>query len=174
LADLDGRSVKALARDVLQVASRFDVLVIDTGAGVSDQVMQFLSMADQVAVVSTPALAATLDAYGLIKVARSIRVRGVLKLLINQVEDERQARSVYEKISACCRQFLAYTPGYLGHLVKDALVEAESYKRCPVVQTHPESPCARQLASLAGAVVPGRPGTTERDGEPDLVQLLSG
>src|SRR5205823_5140282 len=64
LADLSPHVLEALGRELLRVAANFDVLVMDTGAGISNAVMQFLGLAQDTIVVATPNLAATLDAYG--------------------------------------------------------------------------------------------------------------
>ena len=70
LADVDERVISRLGDELMGLANDFDILLIDTGAGISAQVMHFLALAHEMIVVTTPNLAAILDAYGVIKVAR--------------------------------------------------------------------------------------------------------
>ena len=81
LADLPPESIARLGHELAALGEAFDVMIIDTGAGISSQVTRFLAMADEIVVVTTPNIAATLDAYGVIKVMREEAMRGNVHLL---------------------------------------------------------------------------------------------
>ncbi len=149
LADLKADFVTFLGRELQKLGAHFDAIVIDTAAGISTHVMHFVRLADEVAVVVTPNLASTLDAYSLIKVARQEQVPGRVGLLVNLVADAAQADHVFGKISSCAQQFLGFAPERWGHLVRDPLLELSSQRREPYVLAHPQAENTRLFDEAA-------------------------
>ena len=149
LADLDARSLDALGRQLLRVASAFDVLLIDTGAGVAPSVMNFLALAHDAVVIATPNLASTLDAYGVIKVAHEQRLRARLHILVNEADDETQASAVTARVAGCASRFLQITPGDLGFLRRDAAFEQANQQRRPLQLAQPTGTLGQRIAQIA-------------------------
>ena len=156
LADLDARAIEFLGSELRRLATTFDVLVLDTGAGISSQVMQFLALADETIVVATPNLAATLDAYGVIKATREAGLDARIHVLVNQAADGTEADSVLSRISGCAERFLQFTPGSLGSLRRDDAFEVANHNRRPLVLAHPESENARRIIAMAARLAPAR------------------
>ncbi len=152
LAEIDPRALERLLRELERIGKSFDILLIDTGAGISPHVTQFLAAADDIVIVTTPNIASTLDAYGVIKVSREARMRGRLHVVVNQAEDEKQSQAVYEKISGCAERFLGGRPSNLGWLARDPAVEEANQARTPLLSSRPEHPNARKLQQMAGAL----------------------
>lgn len=148
LADLRPSQIEALSRELMSVAADYDVLIIDTGAGISSAVMHFLGLAGDIVVVATPNLAATLDAYGLIKVARENRLAARLHVVINQSENESDAARAADRITACASRFLHYTPASLGWLLRDNAVERANQNRCPLQIADPSHPNAQRIRKI--------------------------
>lgn len=157
LADLHTGVIEALGRELLRVAADFDVLVIDTGAGISASVTHFLALVQETVVVAAPSLAATLDAYGVVKAVHENRLRTHLHVLINQAEDDAQAARVLERITGCANRFLQRSLATIGSLPRDAAFEQANHSRRPLVLTHPESRSAARLAEIAALLVPTDP-----------------
>ena len=149
LADLDARVITHLGHELARLADDFDVLLIDTGAGISAQVMQFLTLAHEMIVVATPNLAATLDAYGVIKVAREACLPAQISILVNQTEDEAEAAAIFARLSGCAHRFLQFLPASLGSLRRDPAVEAANQSRQPLVLAQPASENARRFTAMA-------------------------
>jgi flagellar biosynthesis protein FlhG len=149
LADLSPVVLEALGRELLRIAADFDVLVMDTGAGVSASVMRFLGLAQDAIIVATPNLAAILDSYGVIKLIHENRLGARMHLLINQAADEGQAARVQERIAGCASRFLQHAPGDLGCLFHDSVVEQCNQSRHPLVLAHPEHVNAQRIAAIA-------------------------
>lgn len=149
LADVSASTLEKLGRDLLHAAAPYDVLLIDTGAGISMSVMHFLRMAQDAIVVATPNLAATLDAYGVMKLVRENRLSARLHLLINQADDEAQAARALERIAGCAGRFLQCTPRDLGFLFRDAAVEAASQSRIPLLLAQPDHINTRRIMEIA-------------------------
>jgi flagellar biosynthesis protein FlhG len=149
LADLDYRAMDFLGAELRRMATAFDVLVLDTGAGISAQVMQFLALADDVVVVATPNLAATLDAYGVVKAAHEAQLAAAMHVLVNQADDGVQADTVFTRISGCAERFLQITPGSLGSLRRDDALDASNQSRHPLLLAHPGCENSRRFLAIA-------------------------
>lgn len=149
LADLSERVLDTLGRELMRVAAGFDILLIDTGAGVAPAVMHFLALAHDAIVIATPNLASTLDAYGVIKVAHEQRLRTRLHLLVNEADDETQAAAVSARVAGCAQRFLQITPGDLGFLRRDPAFEQSNQQRRPLVLAQPASAHAQRITQIA-------------------------
>jgi flagellar biosynthesis protein FlhG len=161
LADLASGSIEALCRDLAGLARAYDVLVLDTGAGISAQVLKFLAMAGEIVVVTTPNLAAVLDAYGVIKAAREARLTGRIGLLVNQAGAPAEVETVYRRIRGCAERFLQFAPALLGSLARDTAFEASNQSRLPLALSAPENPNAARLSEIAHHLIDRPPTACE-------------
>ncbi len=149
-----------------------DVLIIDTAAGIGPNVTNFVAAADLALVVATPEPTAIADAYALIKcvAARRYEVRdgparrggGVglasrcpanLALLINQVADGAEARSVHARIGAVCDRFLALKVRLAGWIAQDLRVADSVRARRPFVLHAPRTQATRDILRLAESLL---------------------
>lgn len=149
LADLDLRWMEHLQGELSRLCGSYEQVILDTGAGISSQVVRFLGLADEILIVVTPNLSSILDAYGVIKTARREQLKAQLTLLVNQARDESQALDVAARIEACARRFLDFAPGYAGYLLSDPAVEESHQQRRALVVTRPDGDNSRMLAHLA-------------------------
>src|SRR5690606_17997499 len=97
----------------------FDVLLIDTAAGLSDSVLTFSDAAQRVAVVVCDEPAALTDAYGLIKALRRQRPTIGIDVLANMVDDDAHGRALHGKLARVAERFLGFVPGYHGAVPHD-------------------------------------------------------
>jgi flagellar biosynthesis protein FlhG len=149
MAELGAPVLEALGRELLRVASEFDVLILDTGAGISPSVTHFLALAQDTVVVATPNLASTLDAYGVIKLAHESQLATRIHVLINQADNEHQAARVLDRIAGCANRFLNSTLSTLGFLERDPSIEQSNQSRRPLALTDPGSVSALRIAEIA-------------------------
>jgi len=96
-----------------------DVLLIDTAAGISSNVMYFNVTAQEIIVVVTPEPTSITDAYALMKVMSLKYSEKKFNLLVNMVSGEDEAKDVYRQLSMVSRQFLDISIEYLGHIPRD-------------------------------------------------------
>ncbi|MBL4575801.1 MAG: MinD/ParA family protein [Opitutaceae bacterium] len=126
-----------------------DLILIDTGAGVGPNVLGFLVAADQILVVTTPEPTAITDAYAVIKTVCRHGEDLDIRLLVNMVRDEREARAVYDRVAGVCNRFLGVAPRYAGHILSDPRVPHAVRRRQPFVLEHPASPASMCMHRLA-------------------------
>ena len=140
-----GRLHAALA----ELADTTDVLLVDTATGIADNVVSWLETADQVLVVTSPDPAAVVDAYAVIKLIQRLDPAKRLEILVNDVSDEAEARSVHARLDAAVREFLRTELELFGHVVHDPALADAVRRREPIVTLHPDAPASRCFRRLA-------------------------
>ncbi|GAB4197090.1 MAG: MinD/ParA family protein [Phycisphaeraceae bacterium] len=154
-----------LMEQMRDLECRADLILIDTGAGIGPNVLGFLLAVDQILVVTTPEPTAITDAYAVIKTtareARGRRDALDIRLLVNQVRDDREARQVYDRVAGVCKKFLSITPRYAGHVTADPRVSHAVRRRQPFVLEHPTTSASMCLHRLAHRI--DRHASTPRD-----------
>lgn len=100
----------------------YDVIIIDTGAGISDTVMHFNRVADQVVVVTTPEPHSLTDAYAMIKVLAEGKATREPGLLVNMARSSEEGLKVFERLADVSGRFLNLRVNYLGHVPMDPAV----------------------------------------------------
>lgn len=138
--------------DELSTLSDADVIIIDTSAGVSNNVLSFVAAADDAIIVTTPEPTAITDAYGIIKIiATEIdNLNLSLKLIVNRVKSVTEGKKVSERVINIASQFLNLKVDYLGYVYDDNSVQQAILKQKPFVALDPKgkaSICIRQLTS---------------------------
>jgi flagellar biosynthesis protein FlhG len=142
-----------LVESFANLDSDTDFFLIDTAAGISRNVIHFLLSSEEVIVVSAPEPTAIVDAYAVIKIilmedpAKSIRV------LINSVETELEAREVFRQINSVVKRFLNRDVAYLGHVERDPHVTQAVRSQVLVSSRFPDAPASRCFRNLAVSVV---------------------
>lgn len=136
--------------DVMQSLEQdYDTLLIDTGAGISDEVTWLNSSAGEIVVVVTPEPTSIADAYALIKVMNQKHKIKDFRLLVNQIRSEAEALKVYQQITAVSDRFLNVSIDYLGHVLWDDLWTHAIRQRKPIVSAFPGSVVAKNFDKLA-------------------------
>jgi flagellar biosynthesis protein FlhG len=125
------------------------LLLLDTGAGIGAAVLRLVALAHEMIVITTPNLAATLDAYGVIKAAHEARVPAIVRVLVNEADDEAMAGVVFGRIKGCAERFLGTAPRMLGWLPAEPAFEEANRQRRPLVVANPEHPCSQRIREQA-------------------------
>jgi flagellar biosynthesis protein FlhG len=141
--------VPACLRSVIEeLARRFDVLIIDTGAGIGANSVGFASLASEVLLVTTPDPTSLRDAYAMAKVLNKRAGVDEIALVANQVASEAGGLEVYERLLGIAQRFLSLELRYLGCIPKDETVARAVASGHPYVIGAPHSKAARALESL--------------------------
>ena len=138
-----------LMQEMAQLEAEADVVLIDTGAGVSPNVLSFLVAVDQVLVVTSHEPTAITDAYALIKTLTRQRHTADVGLIANMVRDANEGRSVADRITTVCRQFLQVKTHFAGHVVRDPRVARSVQQRQPLSLAAGKSPAGACFTELA-------------------------
>ena len=149
-----------LLAEVDGLEDSFDVLLVDTAAGISANVLYFTAAAADALVVITPEPTALTDAYALVKVLATRYGRREFLVAVNMAAGAADAEAAFRRLARVAERFLRVRLEYQGYVpYDDALPRAVRHQR-PVVLAAPGSPASQGLAALAGRLAlrsPGRP-----------------
>jgi flagellar biosynthesis protein FlhG len=138
--------------DELSHLDNADVIIIDTSAGVSNNVLSFVAAADEAIIVTTPEPTAITDAYGIIKIiATEIDNLNLgLKLIVNRVKSVTEGKKVAERVINIAGQFLNLKVDYLGYVYDDAAVQQAVLKQKPFTAVDPNGKAAICVQHIVG------------------------
>ena len=141
----------------------YDIIIIDTGAGIANNVLQFVSAADEVYVVTTPEPTAITDAYGIIKIITTeLPDREMnIKLLVNRVHSADEGKRISERIINIVGQFLNKKVDYIGFVYDDPVVQASVIRQKPFIVVNPTSKPAQCIKHIVGRIEKSDTGTAE-------------
>lgn len=139
-----------------------DFVLVDTGAGISSNVLYFNAASDENIVIATREPTSITDAYALIKVLARDHGTKYFKLVVNMVESEKEAKSVYASLGGAIDRFLGNVViEYLGYIPFDQNLQKAVLKRSTVIEHAPQSPSAISIGRLAKKIAESklRPGS---------------
>jgi len=168
LADLSEFQRAALLKELAMLEGDNDTIIVDTGAGIGANVLNFATAADTTLVVTAPEPTAITDAYAVIKLLVQHGYQGKICVVVNMAPNRQEARATYQRISTVARRFLGAKVLDAGYVLIDARVREAVRKREPFVLAHPSCPASRCMAALAtklsagGALVERKEGFFRR------------
>ena len=148
--------------DFLRIMSglvpHYDVVLLDTGAGISDVVLFAVSLASEVLVVATPEPTSLTDAYATIKVLASQQKRQTIRVVVNQTARLGDGRAITVQLQQVLDRFVTNASGkqlkliVMGDIPADPSVRQAVMRRQLLMQTMPGCPAALAIAQLAAKV----------------------
>lgn len=133
----------------------YDVVLLDTGAGISDVVLFAVSLASEVIVVATPEPTSLTDAYATIKVLVGQQKRQNIRMVINQTARLGDGRAITVQLQQVLDRFVVSEPGrpikliHMGDIPADPSVRQAIMRRQLLMQTTPGCPAAMAISQLA-------------------------
>jgi len=152
LANLSDRERYGLFSAIDRLEDRFDVLIIDTAAGITSNAVAFASAAREVVLVATPEPTSLADAYAMAKVLCSRCKVPRVRVLANMVTSAREGEWVFQKLASLTDRFLDIGMDYLGFIYRDGAVPASVLRGRPFNLAEPDSPASRCVAAIAAKV----------------------
>lgn len=137
-----------------------DIILVDTGAGIAQNVLHFVSSADEVIVVTTPEPTAVTDAYAIIKTASAQHHQVKMYLVVNRVHSKNEAGDVVTSLTRACQRFLAVSIAELGFIQEDVSVGKAVRQQKPFYLLYPAAPASRCIDDIARTLL--APANRER------------
>jgi flagellar biosynthesis protein FlhG len=132
---------------------QFDIMIVDTEAGISENVTYFTVAAQEIFVVVTPEPTSITDAYALIKLLATRYSEHHFKVLVNMAKDSEDALEVFRKLANVAGRFLDISLDYLGCVVKDEKVVEAVKRQKAVTELFPDSEAAHCFSTIAKRVI---------------------
>lgn len=132
-----------------ELADRFDLVLVDSGAGIGNNVLFFVGVAQEIILVITPEPTSLVDAYAAVKVLSQEMGLKDFSVVVNSVVDEMAARDVFQKLVALADRFLSVRIRHLGYVTRDENVHRAVMAQRPVADLFAQAPASRALGRVA-------------------------
>lgn len=135
-----------------ETLSSADIVIIDTSAGISNNVLGFVEAADEVLIVTTPEPTAITDAYGMIKIIATETdcLKLNLKMVVNRVHTAAEGARISDRMTTIVGQFLNCKVEYMGFIYDDPIVSQSVIRQKPFIISEPTSKpaiCVKHLVN---------------------------
>jgi flagellar biosynthesis protein FlhG len=156
LANLSDGQVHKILSQVVLFDKWADIILIDTGAGLHRNVLNFVVAADEVIIITTPEPTAIADAYAMMKAYAAHYGRAPLRLVVNRVLAMDEGQAVVDKLGKVSQRFLGVGIANLGLIYEDPNVLKAVKSQVPVVVAHPDTVSSRCIDHIAQRLLYGK------------------
>ena len=136
MSNLSRDYLNYIIKNLVELDAITDIVIVDTGAGISDAVLEFLVASGEIILVTTPEPTSITDSYSLLKaLQRHARFRQEdtkVKMLANRVEKETEGVTLYNKLNAVVTRYLKLPMTYLGYIPQDSQLTKAVMQQMPV------------------------------------------
>ncbi len=150
--NLDSSQKMRLLDGLDAMQNHFDFVLIDTEAGISENVTYFNTAAQEILVITTPEPTAITDAYALMKLLSTQYHEKHFNLVVNQIESEDDALDVYRKLTMVANRYLDISIDYLGSIPEDRQMVESIRKQKVISELYPGSKITQAFHQLAGRI----------------------
>lgn len=149
LVKLDKTQLVDLLMKLGRLDEEADIILIDTGAGLSDNVISFVHAAKEVILVTTPEPTSITDAYALIKTITHKDKTKNIKVVVNRADNATEAFNLLDKLNVVTQKFLGVKLQKLGYILNDACVVKAVKIQQPFVVSFSKSEASKNINEIA-------------------------
>lgn len=172
LMNISKKKLENLVFQLQKLENHADFIIIDTGAGISETVLNFVNSSDEVILITTPEPTSLTDVYVMIK---TLKINGgykKLNVVINKVENSIEADEVFERLSKVANKFLNTKIEKLGFLNYSKLVTQSVKSQDPLVLLYPNSSIAKKINGIALKISGSKHDSSDEVGVSKFVSRL--
>jgi flagellar biosynthesis protein FlhG len=155
LIEISSEQLNKLINELYKLEEYADFILIDTGAGLSNMVLNFVNAANEIIIVTTPEPTSLTDAYAMIKAITMYGNHEKLNVIINGVEDNNEGDEVLRKLNRVVERFLKASIVGLGYIYKSRLVVDSVKNQRPFTLLYPNSDVSKKINSIAINLISG-------------------
>ena len=159
LNNLTRDQILSVVSKLSELDSMADIVLIDTGAGISDSVMEFVLASPEVLLITTPEPSSLTDSYSLIKTLYRNPdfnyKETIINVIANRVNSAAEGQAVFDKFSSVVSKFLNWNVNYLGLIPQDPDVERAVRQQQVVSLYDPQAESSQAFAKIAESLVSG-------------------
>ena len=157
MSNLNRGYLSCIIQNLAQLDSIADIIIVDTGAGISDAVLEFLVASDEILLITTPEPTSITDSYSLLKAlyrhSRFDSENTKIKLVANRVEKESEGRILYDKLNTVVERYLKVPVLYLDCVPEDSHLSRSVMQQVPVSLHNPNARSALAYERIAGKLL---------------------
>ena len=159
LNNLHKEQIVYLVNAINELNDMADFIIIDTGAGISDQVMEFVLASPEILLVTTPEPSSLTDSYSLLKTLYKnpnfTASKSRVHVIANRVTSYEDGKGVFDKLNSVVAQFLQGNLNYLGMIPQDLAIDRAVRQQKTVTLNEPNSNAAKAFKVLANNLLDG-------------------
>ena len=175
LLKLDKSQLAYMIEKLYELDRLADIIIIDTGAGISDAVLDFVIASNEVLLVTTPEPTAITDAYAVLKAIKR-RDPGVydkeINLLVNRTEYQQEGNEIFNKLNKVTNKYLDLELTNIGSLPNDKSLVKAVVEQKPVTMLFPKAHVTRGFEILADRMINGTPADNKQRGLGNLFSTI--
>ena len=137
----------------LEELDEFDYILMDTGAGVSKDILSFISVSEELIIITTPEPTSLTDAYSLIKASDYFKLKDKAKIIVNKAYTQEEGRNTYNKFEKTVNKFLKIQIEYLGCILEDKKLVQSVRQQKPFVMLYPNCDASKCIETIAMNIV---------------------
>ena len=157
MSNLSRDYLNYIIQNLVELDEMADTIIVDTGAGISDAVLEFLVASGEILLVTTPEPTSITDSYSLLKALRRhprySPEASQIKVLANKVFGEAEAEALYEKLEAVVGRYLKMPISYLGMIPQDTQLAKAVMQQMPVSLDNPRARSAVAYETIAARLM---------------------
>ncbi len=150
---ISGDRLIQIINEIVQMEKNFDFILIDTPAGISDEVIKILGYSDDYILVVTPEPTSIMDAYAVVKLVYYQTGKSNVKLIVNNVNSSVDPVDVANRLSFASEKFLGVKINYIGSIPYDPAVSKSVMLQKPFVELFPRSNASVALKKIASNLI---------------------
>lgn len=159
LSNLNREYLNYIIQNLVKLDSIADVIIVDTGAGISDAVLEFLVASGEIILVTTPEPTSITDSYSLLKALkrhpRYDEEMTQIKVLANRVEHPQDGKNLFQKLGVVVSRYLKIPLTYLGAIPQDAQLSDAVMRQMPVSLQNENAKSARAFHEITQVLMFG-------------------
>lgn len=175
MSNLSRDYLNYIIQNLVQLDAIADIIIVDTGAGISDAVLEFLVASGEILLVTTPEPTSITDSYSLLKALyrhpRFDENATKVKMVANRVEKEEEGEILFHKLNAVVSRYLKIPMSYLGSIPEDIQLSRAVMQQEPVSLQNPTAKSSVAYEKIAGRLL-GRE-ETERQPKRGMTAFFS-
>lgn len=130
-----------------------EYIILDTGAGISRDVLAFITCCEELITITTPEPTSLTDAYSLLKAINHFKLKSKSKVIINRVVDSREGEKTFNKFNSVVNKFLSIELEYLGYISDDRNLAQAVRNQIPLLINYPNSQASKDINFIASKLL---------------------
>lgn len=148
---LDTNKLRKFFVELNALSGHFEYIILDLGAGLSDESLRFMLSSDDIIIVTNPEPTSITDAYAVLKTILANEAEKNVEIVVNRATSEKEAISTSRKLQLVTAQFLQRKINYLGHIPDDPNVSKAVKKQVPFSIEYPNTPATDAITNIANS-----------------------
>ena len=153
LSAIDPAALESTLTALREAASRYDMVLLDLGAGLDRAVRRMSAWADTLLVLATEEPTSLTDAYAVLKLYAADRPDGDARVVVNQATTRQAGERTFATLQRACQTFLGHAPALAGVIRRDDRVRDAIRRQTLLLSRHPACPAAADVEAIARALL---------------------